>query len=157
MQQISKIYLFIKLYMFRASSVPFIMSYLLYTRPLWESNQYFPTVQAILNAEWAIPTRKTKLLTDCDVSTTPKAIYALSQLGRLALQMVQGFPCIACEKVCLGWTIDDKSGGEMLLLTSHSYCHCRGCRIRVIRVTILSKEEHFQTIILIIVIYLFIY
>jgi len=34
MHQISKIYLVIKLYMFRATSVPIIRSYLLYTRQL---------------------------------------------------------------------------------------------------------------------------
>ena len=34
MHQISKIYFVIKLYMFRASSVPIIRSYLLYTRQL---------------------------------------------------------------------------------------------------------------------------
>jgi len=34
MHQMSKIYFVIKLYMFRASSVPIIRSYLLYTRQL---------------------------------------------------------------------------------------------------------------------------
>jgi hypothetical protein len=41
MHQISKIYFVIKLYMFRASSVPIIRSYLLYTRQLVQFMQVF--------------------------------------------------------------------------------------------------------------------
>jgi len=41
MHQISKIYFVIKLYMFRASSVPIIRSYLLYTRQLVRFMQVF--------------------------------------------------------------------------------------------------------------------
>ena len=46
MHQISKIYFVIKLYMFRASSVPIIRSYLLYTRQLVRFMRLCDRIQA---------------------------------------------------------------------------------------------------------------
>jgi len=51
MHQIDKIYFVIKLYMFRASSVPIIRSYLLYTRQLVRFTQVMWTFPSTVRLE----------------------------------------------------------------------------------------------------------
>ena len=48
-------------------------------RPFWESNQYFSAFQPTHRAEWAILTRKAKLLVDCGVSTKTKRNAGIHQ------------------------------------------------------------------------------